>query len=66
MNYNPSLDGIRALSVIAVMAFHARVPGFTGGFLGVDVFFVISGFIRWGTTHERQTTPRRFMTRPPL
>lgn len=45
MNYNPSLDGIRALSVIAVMAFHARVPGFTGGFLGVDVFFVLSGFL---------------------
>src|SRR5262249_3910616 len=43
--YLPGLDGIRALAVIAVLIYHARPEWLPGGFLGVDVFFVISGFI---------------------
>jgi peptidoglycan/LPS O-acetylase OafA/YrhL len=43
--YLPPLDGIRALAVLAVMAFHFGVPWFQGGFLGVDAFFVLSGFL---------------------
>lgn len=43
--YNPALDGLRAVSILAVLAFHARTPGFNGGFLGVDVFFVLSGYL---------------------
>ena len=43
--YLPELDGIRALAVLAVVAFHAKAPGFGGGFLGVDLFFVLSGFL---------------------
>ena len=39
------LDGVRALACLAVMAFHAQVPGFGHGYLGVDVFFVLSGFL---------------------
>jgi peptidoglycan/LPS O-acetylase OafA/YrhL len=39
------IDGLRALAIIAVVLFHTRVPGFEGGFTGVDVFFVISGFL---------------------
>jgi peptidoglycan/LPS O-acetylase OafA/YrhL len=39
------IDGLRAVAIIAVVAFHARLPGFRGGFVGVDVFFVISGFL---------------------
>jgi hypothetical protein len=38
------IDGLRALAVISVMFHHYHVPGFRGGFVGVDVFFVISGF----------------------
>lgn len=38
------MDGLRALSALAVILFHARVPGFSGGFVGVDVFFVLPGY----------------------
>jgi len=43
--YRPDIDGIRAVSVLAVILFHFGVPGFAGGFVGVDVFFVISGYL---------------------
>jgi peptidoglycan/LPS O-acetylase OafA/YrhL len=45
LGYRPELDGLRALAVIAVMLFHASVSWAKGGFLGVDVFFVLSGFL---------------------
>ena len=45
MKYVPQLDGLRALAVIAVMLFHAGFETFGGGFVGVDVFFVISGYL---------------------
>lgn len=43
--YRPEIDGIRALAVLGVIAFHAFPHSLTGGFTGVDVFFVISGFL---------------------
>ena len=43
--YRPDIDGLRALAVLAVIFFHADVPGFRGGYVGVDVFFVISGYL---------------------
>ncbi len=48
MRHRPEIDGVRALAVVAVVAYHAGVPGFGGGFVGVDVFFVISGFLITG------------------
>jgi len=44
-DYRPEIDGIRALAVLAVLFFHLSFSGFTGGFVGVDVFFTISGFL---------------------
>ena len=41
----PPLDGVRAFAVVAVMAYHGGVSRLSGGFLGVDVFFVLSGFL---------------------
>ena len=43
--YIPALDGLRALSVLAVLAFHAELTRAPGGFLGVEVFFVVSGYL---------------------
>lgn len=45
LRYRPELDGLRALAVAAVIATHLRLPGFPGGFLGVDIFFVLSGYL---------------------
>ena len=59
MGYEPSLDGIRAFSVIAVMLYHANIAWLPGGFLGVEVFFVVSGFLITSLLiEERESTQR--------
>lgn len=58
MKYNPPIDGLRAIAVLAVVAYHAGLP-VPGGFVGVDIFFVISGYLITRLLHdELQRTGR--------
>jgi peptidoglycan/LPS O-acetylase OafA/YrhL len=57
--YQPALDGVRALAVAAVLLFHAEVAGFDGGYLGVSVFFTLSGYLITSLlVHEYDRTDR--------
>ena len=54
--YRPEIDGIRAIAVIAVILNHLNKDFIPSGFLGVDIFFVISGFVITASLQKRQTT----------
>lgn len=48
MKFRKDINGLRAIAVIAVVLFHFKIYGFSGGFAGVDIFFVISGYLMTG------------------
>ncbi len=57
--YHPEIDGLRALAIIAVVLFHARVPFMRAGFAGVDIFFAISGYLIIGMLAREYETKGR-------
>jgi peptidoglycan/LPS O-acetylase OafA/YrhL len=57
--FRPDLEGLRGVAIVLVLLFHARLPGSQGGFVGVDVFFVLSGFLITGLLlRERERSGR--------
>lgn len=64
VGFRPDIDGLRAMAVVMVLLFHADVPGFGGGFTGVDVFFVISGFLITQRLLDEMTTTGRIAVGP--
>ncbi len=55
--FRPDIEGLRGIAVFVVVAFHCGIPGFSGGFIGVDVFFVLSGYLITGLLlQELETT----------
>src|SRR6478752_7411266 len=54
--FRPDIEGLRAVAVLAVVLFHAGVPGVGGGYIGVDVFFVVSGFLITGLLWREAST----------
>ena len=57
--FRPDVEGLRAVAVLLVVLFHADVPWLTGGFVGVDVFFVLSGFVITGLLLRERANERR-------
>lgn len=61
--YRPAIDGLRAVAVVPVVLFHAGVPGLGGGYVGVDVFFVVSGYLITGILYREACLDRFSLAR---
>ena len=55
-HFRPDVQGLRAVAILLVVLFHAGIPGLSGGYVGVDVFFVISGFVITGVLLRERAT----------
>ena len=60
ISYNPAIDGLRAIAVLSVILFHLKIDFFTGGYLGVDIFFVISGYLISSLIYKELETKKTF------
>jgi peptidoglycan/LPS O-acetylase OafA/YrhL len=60
MDFRRDINFLRAIAVVLVVIYHFGVPGFSGGFVGVDVFFVISGYLMTGILLKPQQSPLGF------
>jgi peptidoglycan/LPS O-acetylase OafA/YrhL len=63
-DFRPDIEGLRALTLFAILLFHADVPGADGGFIGPDVFFIISGFVITGQMWREVSTTGTIRLRP--
>ena len=57
--FRPDVQGLRAVAILLVVLYHAAIPGISGGYVGVDVFFVISGFVITGVLLRERVATRR-------
>ena len=64
LSFRPDIEGLRAVAILLVVAAHAGVPWLAGGFIGVDVFFVLSGFLITGTLVQETTDTGRIRLLP--
>lgn len=62
LSYRKELDGLRAIAVVSVILFHVGFPSMPGGYIGVDVFFVLSGYLICGQTYLRLSEKRYSVT----
>lgn len=55
--FRPDIEGLRAIAILLVVGYHLGIPGFSGGYIGVDIFFVLSGYlITWLLVQEAEKT----------